>query len=71
MSSRAHLALGCLVVVLGTSLPARAATVFSTDFESGLPSEIVAPGAGIEGGADWAGLGASGNQFSGSFLCPP
>lgn len=42
--------------------------VFSTDFESGLPAQITAPGSVIEGVQGYAGLGPSGNQFGGSFL---
>jgi hypothetical protein len=42
--------------------------VFSTDFQSGLPAEITAPGAGIEGVQGYSGLGVPGNQFGGSFL---
>ena len=43
-------------------------TVFSTDFESGLPAQFSAPGSVIQGVQGYAGLGPSGNQFSGSFL---
>ncbi|HEU4929794.1 MAG TPA: T9SS type A sorting domain-containing protein [Candidatus Krumholzibacteria bacterium] len=45
-----------------------ATVVFSSDFESGLPAEISAPGAAIVGVQGWSGLGPPGNQFSGSFL---
>ena len=50
--------------------PARAVptTVFATDFESGLPAEMTAPGSAIEGVQGYAGLGQPGNQFGGSFL---
>jgi hypothetical protein len=47
---------------------AGAQTVFYTDFESGLPPEMTAPGSVIEGVQGYAGLGSAGNQFSGSFL---
>lgn len=43
-------------------------TVFSTDFESGLPAEISAPGSVIEGVQGYAGLGNPGSLFGGSFL---
>jgi ABC-type multidrug transport system permease subunit len=45
-----------------------ATTVFSTDFESGLPAQFSAPGSVIDGVQGYAGLGPLGNQFSGSFL---
>ncbi len=52
-----------------TPAPAPAGTlVFSADFESGLPAEFSAPGAGIEPVQGWAGLGSGGNVFAGSFL---
>ncbi len=47
---------------------AQTTTVFSTDFESGLPTEFTAPGAAIQGVQGWAGLGPPGYQFSGNFL---
>jgi len=43
-------------------------TVFYTDFESGLPTEMTAPGSVIESVQGYAGLGPAGNQFGGSFL---
>lgn len=58
------LALVCLLL----SLPAAAATVFSSDFESGLPTEITGAGSSVESVQGYAGLGTPGNQFSGSFL---
>jgi hypothetical protein len=43
--------------------------VFFTDFESGLVSQVAAgSGASIVGVQQFAGLGATGNQFAGSFL---
>ena len=45
-----------------------ATTVFSTDFESGLPPEFGAPGATIEAVQAYAGLGNASNSFAGSFL---
>ncbi len=47
---------------------AQTTTVFSADFESGLPPEFSAPGSVIEGVQGYSGLGPSGNQFSGNFL---
>lgn len=47
----------------------RAATLhWSTDFESGLPAEISAPGSALESVQGWAGLGSPGNTFGGLFL---
>lgn len=60
-----------LVPLLGTLTPrpaAAATVVFSTDFESGLPAELSAPGAAIEAVQGWAGLGTGGYVFAGSFL---
>jgi len=50
--------------------PAAAAPVevFSTDFESGLPAEMTADGASIQGVQGWAGLGNGSYLFAGSFL---
>lgn len=42
--------------------------VFSTDFESGLPPEISAPGSVLESVQGYAGLGPAGRQFGGDFL---
>jgi hypothetical protein len=51
-------------------LPAYAGAqqVFSTDFESGIPPEITAPGCVLDGVQGYAGLGTPGNQFGGVFL---
>src|SRR5688572_6113487 len=43
-------------------------TVFTTNFESGLPAEFSAAGCVIEGVQGYSGLGPVGNQFGGSFL---
>jgi len=43
-------------------------TVFSTDFESGIPPEFSAPGAFLDGVQGYAGLGPPGRQFGGQFL---
>ncbi len=56
-----------LCIVLATAaIPAQ--TVFSCDFENGLPAEINAGAATITGVQGYAGLGPTGNQFAGSFL---
>jgi hypothetical protein len=47
---------------------ASAVTVFSTDFDSTLAPEISPGTATLTGVQGYAGLGASGNQFGGSFL---
>jgi len=47
---------------------AAATTVFTTDFESGVPSEFSAPGAATEPVQGYAGLGNGGNVFAGNFL---
>ncbi len=70
--SRRSVAPGALIVVaiLGCSHPAAAqiTPIFETDFESGLPAEISAPGSVIEPVQGYAGLGPAGNRFGGSFL---
>lgn len=62
-----------LLLVLGLSLgrgtvAAAATTVFTTDFESGIPPEFSAPGAFLDGVQGYAGLGPPGRQFGGQFL---
>lgn len=42
--------------------------VFATDFESGVPAQMSAPGCVLSGVQGWAGLGPAGNQFGGQFL---
>jgi len=51
-------------------IPAHATTqqVFGTDFESGIPPEITAPGCTLDGVQGYNGLGTPGNQFGGVFL---
>ena len=56
---------------IGGSINPQTITVFSTDFESGVPSQIEPDTALIEGVQGYAGLGVSGNQFGGSFLRSP
>jgi hypothetical protein len=58
--------LGSIALLAGSS--ARAETVFSTEFDQGIPSEMTAPGASVQSVAGWANLGSLGNQFSGVFL---
>jgi hypothetical protein len=57
----------CVTAALAAG-SAGAVTVFSTDFESGLPAEFSAPGAVVEPVQGYAGLGAPPNEFAGSFL---
>jgi hypothetical protein len=56
------------VLALGPAATARATTVFSTDFESGIPAQLSGQGVRIESVQGLAGLGATGNQFGGSLL---
>jgi hypothetical protein len=51
-----------------TSSATSITTVFSTDFESGLPAQFTAPGSVLDGVQGYAGLGPAGYQFGGSFL---
>lgn len=63
--------IGLVTVAVGVLLRAAiadATTVFSTDFESGVPPGLSYPGADIQPVEGFAGLGAAGNQFAGSFL---
>jgi hypothetical protein len=48
--------------------PARAVSVFFTDFDGALAPEIAPGSATLTGVQGYAGLGASGNQFGGNFL---
>lgn len=64
---RASLA-AVLALLLSAPDPAGATLVFSTDFESGLPAEISAPGSQLHGVQGFAGLGPPGRQFGGVFL---
>ena len=64
-------ATSCVLLALGVLIvgaPAGAITVFTTDFESGVPPEFSAAGASIQGVQGFAGLGPVGNQFAGNFL---
>lgn len=55
------------LVTLGSTAYADT-TVFYTDFESGLPAQMTAPGAAIEGVQGYNNLGPVGNKFGGSLL---
>lgn len=64
-----------LAILVGAALafaPARPTAadtvVFSTDFESGLPTEFSAPGASLQSVQGWTGLGTGSRVFEGSFL---
>ena len=62
---------GALVLALLCCLAPQsyaATTVFSTDFESGIPAAISAPASVLAGVQGWAGLGPTGRKFAGSFL---
>jgi hypothetical protein len=63
--------LRCLLaaaLLLGWPALSSAVTVFSSDFESGLPAQVIGPGVSVESVQGYAGLGSAGNQFSGAFL---
>jgi hypothetical protein len=63
------LRISCLVAgLLLAAAPMTALTVFSSDFESGLPAQITGLGVSVESVQGYAGLGVPGNQFAGSFL---
>lgn len=59
-------ALSCTLASAGVA--SAATTVFSTDFESGIPAAISAPGSVLDGVQGFAGLGTTGHTFGGSFL---
>lgn len=64
MKTRALLLFGALM----GAASAQAATVFSTNFETPLPTAITPGSATLAGVEDFSGLGPAGNQFGGSFL---
>jgi len=55
-------------MLLAASVASADTQVFFTDFESGLPAQMTAPGAAIEGVQGYANLGPVGNKFGGNFL---
>lgn len=57
-----------VLVTLALPEPGRTVEVFNSNFESGLPAELTAPGCTIESVQGYLGLGTPGNQFAGSFL---
>lgn len=59
---------GALLAIIAAVAPAGAQVVFQTDFESGLPAQMSAIGAHIEGCQGLSGLGTAGNQFGGNVL---
>lgn len=61
----------CAAALAAVSFAVPAATVFSTDFDGALPSEISPGAAELTGVQYFAGLGPTGNQFGGSFLRSP
>jgi hypothetical protein len=68
--ARTFFALGLIAVLtVAPAQSARAATtVFSTDFESGIPPEMTTQGLVTESVQGYSGLGPVGNQFSGNLL---
>jgi len=61
--------LGAFLFAAAMSARAQAdTTVFSTDFESGVPPEISAPGSILDAVQGYAGLGPVGHKFGGQFL---
>lgn len=66
MKIKALLPIAALMGV--ASAQAAATTVFSTDFNGSLLTEIAAGSALLEGVQGYAGLGPTGNQFGGNFL---
>lgn len=58
----------CAAALTMLQCPARAADYWSTGFEAGMPAEITAPGATIQGTQGWAALGHPGMQFGPNFL---
>lgn len=67
MKTACTVLLTTMILVMGSAAMADT-VVFSTDFESGLPAQITAPGSALHGVQGYAGLGPVGNQFGGSFL---
>lgn len=67
MNRFAVLLLAALLLLPAASARAQA-PYWSTGFEAGVPAEIEAPGSVLAGVAGWAGLGAPGGAFGGSFL---
>jgi hypothetical protein len=67
-TTRPPLAVLALLLSLGLAAPASGTTVFSTDFESGIPPEISAPGSVLTGVQGYSGLGPTGRKFGGQFL---
>lgn len=64
-SSSSHLAFSLATFLAPSAL---SQTVFSTDFDAGLPPEITAPGATLTGVQRYGGLGFPGQRFEGQFL---
>lgn len=60
--------LALLMLALCLSVAMADTQVFYTDFESGLPAQMSAPGAAIEGVQGYNNLGPVGNKFAGSLL---
>lgn len=56
------------LMAMSSSAMAAAVTVFSTDFNGSLPSEVTPGSATLTGVQGFAGYGPTGNQFGGNFL---
>lgn len=65
------LRIATLLGLAALSAQSHAVTVFSSDFESGLPASVSPGAAALTGVQNFAGLGPLGNQFAGSFLRSP
>jgi len=61
----------CAAALAAVSVMAQATTVFSTDFDGTLPTEISPGVATLTGVQGYAGLGPLGMQFGGNFLRSP
>lgn len=57
-----------LCALLAPARTAQAGPYWQTDFESGCPPEITAPGATVQGTQGWATLGYPGHKFGANFL---
>src|ERR1700741_5544113 len=64
----ASCAVFALVMLGGVHSALADVTVFSTNFDTAIPTELVPGTATLTGVQGFAGLGPTGNQFGGSFL---
>jgi len=68
MSKQFILAAACALSTICTTVKAAPVEVFFSDFNGALPTEIAPGSATLTGVQGYAGLGPTGNQFSGNFL---